>query len=80
MALADQTAASGSAFSRPAASGDIVFFNGINADTGQYAVPPQTVDELAKLARANPHIGAVKDLQGADGTKRSAAGRRVPTA
>ena len=64
MALADQTAASGSAFSRPAASGDIVYFNGINADTGQYAVPPQTVDELAKLARANPHIGAVKDLQG----------------
>ena len=42
----------------------LVFFNGIDAETGQYAIKPQTVDELAKLARANPQVDPMRALRG----------------
>ena len=45
-------------------SDDLVYFNGIDADTGQYAVKPQSVDEIAKLARANPQLDPMRALRG----------------
>src|SRR5260370_19476402 len=39
------------------ASDNLVYFNGIDAETGQYAVKPQAVDDLAKLA---PDIDAAR--------------------
>ena len=45
-------------------SDDLVYFNGIDADTGQYAVKPQSVDEIAKLARANPQVDPMRALRG----------------
>ena len=46
------------------ASDNLVYFNGIDAETGQYAVKPQTVDDLAKLARANPQVDPMRALRG----------------
>lgn len=43
---------------------DMVYFNGIDAETGQYAVKPQTVDQIAKLARANPQVDPMRALRG----------------
>jgi hypothetical protein len=43
---------------------NLVYFNGIDAETGQYAVKPQTVDEIAKLARANPQVDPMRALRG----------------
>ena len=43
---------------------NLVFFNGIDAETGQYAVKPKTVDDLAKLARANPQVDPMRALRG----------------
>jgi len=45
-------------------SDDLVYFNGIDAESGQYAVKPQTVDEIAKLARANPQVDRMRALRG----------------
>jgi len=45
------------------ADANLVFFNGIDGETGQYAVAPRTIDELAELARTNPQttpIAAVR--------------------
>src|SRR6516225_596100 len=47
-----------------ATSDDLVYFNGIDAETGQYALKPQTVDEIAKLARANPRVDPMRALRG----------------
>ena len=47
-----------------ATDSDLVFFNGIDAETGQYAIKPQTVDEIAKLARANPQVDSMRALRG----------------
>src|SRR6266498_33741 len=33
---------------------DLMFFNGINARTGDYLVPPLTADQLSNLARGKP--------------------------
>ena len=46
------------------ASDNLVYFNGIDAETGRYAVKPQTVDDLAKLARANPQVDPMRALRG----------------
>jgi hypothetical protein len=46
------------------ASDNLVYFNGIDAETGQYGVKPQTVDDLAKLARANPQVDPMRALRG----------------
>jgi hypothetical protein len=43
---------------------DLVYFNGIDAETGQYAIEPQPVDEIARLARANPQVDPVRALRG----------------
>ena len=57
--------ASGSANAPPGqGAGDLVYFNGIDAETGQYAIKPQTVEDLAKLARANPKLDTMKELRG----------------
>ena len=53
-------AGSGGAASAQAGSDNLVFFNGIDAETGEYAIKPQTVDDLAKLARANPRIAPMQ--------------------
>jgi hypothetical protein len=45
-------------------SDDMVYFNGIDAETGKYAVEPQTLDEIAKLARANPNVDPMRALRG----------------
>jgi hypothetical protein len=55
---------SGGAPSAQPGSDDLIYFNGIDAETGQYAVQPQTVDDLAKLARANPQVNPLRDLRG----------------
>ncbi len=45
-------------------SDDLVYFNGIDAETGQYGVKPQTIDEIAQLARANPQVDPMRALRG----------------
>ncbi len=45
---------------------NLVYFNGIDAETGEYAIPPRTLEDIAKLARANPQIGPLRDLRGDD--------------
>jgi hypothetical protein len=64
MNATDRPTADGGATSAQAGSDNLVFFNGIDAETGQYAIKPQTVDELAELARANPQVTPMKDLRG----------------
>lgn len=63
MSAADLPTTDSGAPSAQTASENLVFFNGINAETGQYAIKPQTVDELAKLARANPQLEPMKALR-----------------
>jgi hypothetical protein len=63
MNVTDLPGADRGATSAQAGSDNLVFFNGIDAETGQYAIKPQTVDELAKLARANPQVAPMKDLR-----------------
>jgi hypothetical protein len=41
------------------AGDDLVYFNGIDGETGQYAVNPRTIDQLAELARANPRTALI---------------------
>jgi hypothetical protein len=36
------------------ASADLIYLNGIDPDTGHYAIPPMPIDELAKHVRAHP--------------------------
>ncbi len=63
MSILDSPSTGGSPAGQ-AASDDLVYFNGIDAETGQYAIKPQTVEELAKLARGNPQVATVRDLRG----------------
>ncbi len=57
-------AGNGDADRDQSASDNLVYFNGIDAETGEYAIKPQKVDDLAKLARANPQVANVRDLRG----------------
>lgn len=59
--MSPNSAEAGSAAS---ANPDLIYFNGIDPDTGTYAVPPQTIDELAKKVRARPGVDALADVQG----------------
>jgi hypothetical protein len=43
---------------------DLLYFNGIDLDTGTYAVPPVSIDDLAKQVRVRPGVTALADLHG----------------
>jgi hypothetical protein len=46
------------------ANPDLIYFNGIDPDTGHYAVPPVSVDALAKEVRARPGGTTLAELRG----------------
>src|SRR5262245_22297305 len=46
------------------ANPDLIYFNGIDPDTGAYAVPPVSVDDLAKRVRARPGVATLAELHG----------------
>lgn len=43
---------------------NLVYFNGIDPETGTYAIPPRPIDALAKGVRAHPGVEAVTDFRG----------------
>ncbi len=43
---------------------DLVYVNGIDPETGAYAVPPRAIEEIAKGIRRSPSISSVRDLHG----------------
>jgi hypothetical protein len=43
---------------------NLIYFNGIDPDTGTYAVPPVSVDDLAKTVRARPGVAALAEVHG----------------
>jgi hypothetical protein len=45
-------------------SAELVYFNGVDAETGRYAVAPMTIAELGKIARARPNVGAFAVTRG----------------
>jgi hypothetical protein len=47
-----------------AAKPDLIYFNGIDPDTGTYAVAPMSIDDLAKGVRARPGVASVAELHG----------------
>ena len=54
---------------RPGTSGtesdsEIVYFNGIDPETGQYAVPPTPIEDVARTVLANPGFEAYESLHG----------------
>jgi hypothetical protein len=50
--------------SSPSPRSDQVYFNGIDADTGTYAVAPMSIDELAKRVRGRPGVEATVKRRG----------------
>ncbi len=48
----------------PPADPNLIYFNGIDPDTGNYAIPPASIDALAKGVRARPIDSATRDLHG----------------
>lgn len=56
-----QTTPSGAAATAPATS-DLVYVNGIDFDTGQYAVPPQPIEEIARQVFQRPGLDKFSDL------------------
>jgi hypothetical protein len=56
--------APGSVAGGTAAKPDLIYFNGIDPDTGTYAIPPRSIDDLAKGVRARPVVAAVAELHG----------------
>jgi hypothetical protein len=54
----------GSATGGTPANPDLIYFNGIDPDTGTYAVPPVSIDDLAKHVRARPGVAAVAEVHG----------------
>jgi hypothetical protein len=53
-----------SAASGPAPDPNRIYFNGIDPDTGTYAVPPVSIDDLAKRVRARPGVETLTELHG----------------
>src|SRR5262249_61697087 len=49
---------------RPAIDPDLIYVNGINPETGKYAVPPVSLDDLAKRVRSQPGGAEVRALHG----------------
>jgi hypothetical protein len=43
---------------------NLIYFNGIDPDTGTYAVPPVSLDDLAKTVRARPAVAALTEVHG----------------
>lgn len=43
---------------------NLVYVNGIDLETGKYAVAPRSIEELAKDVRLNPGITSIRDLHG----------------
>ena len=43
---------------------DLVYVNGIDPETGQYAIPPVPVEDLAKVARGRPGVEAISNTRG----------------
>jgi hypothetical protein len=46
------------------ANPDLIYFNGIDPDTGTYAVPPVSIDDLAKRVRTRPGVATLAELHG----------------
>jgi len=44
---------------------DLVYFNGIDGQTGQYSVKPCTIDDLASVAKANPRTASIEAVRAA---------------
>jgi hypothetical protein len=43
---------------------NLIYFNGIDPDTGNYAVPPMALDVLAKQVRERPGVSALAEVHG----------------
>ena len=43
---------------------DTVYFNGIDPETGQYAIPPTKIEDMAKAVLARPGFEAYEELHG----------------
>ena len=43
---------------------DLIYFNGIDPETGTYAFPPMSVDDLAKLVLARPGVKEITQTRG----------------
>ena len=43
---------------------EIVYFNGIDPETGQYAIPPTKIEDVAKAVLARPGFEAYEELHG----------------
>jgi hypothetical protein len=55
--------------SSPAGADNLVYFNGIDGETGQYAVAPRTIDDMANIARANLRLTPMTDVRSETGTR-----------
>lgn len=55
--------ASSTAAAKPAADRDLVYVNGIDYDTGTYAVPPQPIDAIAREVLKRPGLEQFSDLR-----------------
>jgi hypothetical protein len=45
---------------------NLVFVNGIDPETGNYAFPPRSIDDLAQAVRVDPAVGPYSRLVGSD--------------
>ena len=43
---------------------NLVYVNGIDPETGSYAVPPRAIEEIAKVIRRSPSVSSVRGLHG----------------
>ena len=43
---------------------DLIYFNGIDPDTGTYAVPPFALEDLAKQVRVHPGVATLTEVHG----------------
>jgi hypothetical protein len=48
---------------------NLIYFNGIDGETGQYAVAPRTIDDMANIARGNPRLTPMTDVRGETPTR-----------
>ena len=45
-----------------AADPNLIYVNGIDAETGQYAFTPRSIEQLAKQVLVRPGVGAFEDM------------------
>lgn len=55
---------SGSGSAGSSGKPDLVYFNGIDPDTGTYAIPPLSIGDLAKQVRARPGVSVLAEVHG----------------